>query len=95
MKIKIEALKYRWLMIMLVVFIGMAAVSTAGYTESTNISTVTTQTTSGVPGRNSTSSVTTQREVVTESHHGGLIGGLVYTVGEVVTIPFKILGSLF
>jgi beta-lactamase regulating signal transducer with metallopeptidase domain len=95
MKTKIETLKHRWLMITLAGLIGLAAASTTGEAASSNVSTVTTQTTSGAPGNTSTSSVTTQREVVTETHHGGLIGGLVYTIGEVVTIPFKIIGSLF
>ena len=86
--------KYQWLWIVLVCLISFSAVSMTGCAGRTKTSTVTTQTTNGSLG-GSTSSVTTQNEVVTDVHPRGVIGGIFYTIGQVLIWPFKVIGSLF
>ena len=92
---KIMGVKHRWLLIAMVCFISLGAVSTAGCAGRTKTSTVTTQTTNGASGGGSTSSVTTQKEVVTDAHPHGVIGGIFYTLGQILIWPFKVIGSLF
>ncbi len=92
MKNGIERLKHRWLLMAMVCLMSLGAVSTAGCAGRSNTSTVTTQSTSGA---GSTTSVTTQKEVSTEEHPRGVIGGIFYTIGQVLIWPFKVLGSLF
>ena len=94
MKKIIEGLKHRWLLAAMVCLISLSAVSAAGCAGRTKTSTVTTQTTNGSLG-GSTSSVTTQNEVVTDVHPRGVIGGIFYTIGQVLIWPFKVIGSLF
>ena len=86
-------IKHRWLVMAMVCLMGLGAVSMAGCAGSTKTSTVTTQTTSGAAGGNSTTSVTTQKE--TSAHPRGVIGGLFYTIGQILIWPFKAIGSLF
>ncbi len=86
--------KHRWLLMVMVCLISFGAVSTAGCAGRTKTSTVTTQTTNGGSG-SSTSSVTTQKEVSTDAHPRGVIGGVFYTIGQVLIWPFKVIGSLF
>jgi len=90
-----EALKHRWLLMAMVCFISLGVVSTVGCAGRTKTSTVTTQTTNGASGSGSKSSVTTQKEVVTDAHPRGVIGGVFYTIGQVLIFPFKVIGNLF
>ena len=92
---KTMGFKHRWFLMAMVCFISLGAVSTAGCAGRTKTSTVTTQTTNGASGSESTSSVTTQKEVVTDAHPRGVIGGIFYTIGQVLIWPFKVIGSLF
>ena len=87
--------KQRCFLIAMVCLISLGAVTTAGCAGRTKTSTVTTQTTNGASGSGSTSSVTTQKEVVTDAHPRGVIGGIFYTIGQVLIWPFKVIGSLF
>lgn len=95
MKKTIEVLRPRWLLMAMVCLISLGAVSTAGCAGRTKTSTVTTQTTNGSPGSGTTSYVTTQEEVVSDAHPRGVIGGVFYTIGQVLIFPFKVIGSLF
>lgn len=93
MKKIIGILKHSWLLIALVCFVSFGAVSIAGCAGSSKTSTVTTQTTNGGSGGGSTTTVTTQKE--TSAHPRGVIGGLFYTIGQILIWPFKLIGSLF
>ncbi len=84
--------KQRWLLMAMVGLISVSAVSAAGCAGKTKTSTVTTQTTNGT---GSTSSVTTQKEVTTSAHPRGVIGGIFYTIGQVLWFPFRVIGNLF
>ncbi len=86
-------LKSGWLLMAMMCLISLGAVSMAGCAGSTKTSTVTTQTTTGASGDSNTTSVTTQKE--TSAHPRGVIGGLFYTIGQVLIWPFKAIGSLF
>ncbi len=90
---KIMGIKHSWLLMAMVCLISLGAVSTTGCAGRTKTSTVTTETTNGASG--STSSVTTKKEVVTDAHPRGVIGGLFYTLGQILVWPFKAIGSLF
>ena len=93
-----EGLKHRWFLMAMVCLISLSAVSTAGCAGRTRTSAVTTQTTdsgSGLGSSSSTSSTTTQKEVTTDAHPRGVIGGIFYTIGQVLIWPFKVIGSLF
>ena len=90
---KIMGLKHRWLLMAMMCLISLGALSMTGCAGSTKTSTVTTQTTNGVSGGGSTTSVTTQKE--TSAHPRGVIGGLFYTIGQILIWPFKAIGSLF
>ncbi len=92
---KIMKNKNQWLWIALVCFISLGAFCIAGCAGRTTTSTVTTQTTDGVLGNASSSSVTTQKQVETSAHPRGVIGGLFYTIGQILIWPFKVIGSLF
>ncbi len=84
--------KHHWLLMAMICFISWGAVSIVGCAGRTKTTTVTTETTNGT---GSTSSTTTQKEVVTDAHPHGVIGGLFYTLGQVLIWPFKLIGSLF
>ena len=88
-----EVLKQRWLLIAMMCFLSLGAVSTAGCAGKSKSTTVTTQTTSGVPSGSTT--VTTHDEVVTDAHPRGVIGGIFYTLGQVIIFPFRVIGNLF
>jgi len=90
-----EVLKQRWLLILMMCFLSLGAVSTSGCAGKTRSSTVTTQTTTSNLSPVSTTSVTTQNESVTDAHPRGVIGGVFYTIGQVIVWPFKVIGSLF
>ena len=92
---KIMGFKRRWLLMAMVCFMGLGAVSTIGCAGKTKTSTVTTQTTAGAPSGGSTTSVTTREETETSAHPRGVIGGLFYTIGQVLIWPFKAIASLF
>ncbi len=94
MKKIMEVLRQRFLLMVMVGLIGLSAVSTAGCAGRTKTSTVTTQTTNA-PSSGSTSTVTTQNETVTDAHPRGVIGGIFYTIGQIIVWPFKVIGSLF
>jgi len=79
----------------MVCLISLGAVSTAGCAGKTKTSTVTTQTASGAPGSASTSTVATRKVTETSAHPRGVIGGLFYTIGQILIWPFKAIGSLF
>ena len=91
----IRAFKYGWFLMALVCLIGLGTLSIAGCAGRTRTTTVTTQTTTENPGGGRTSSVTTDREVKTSAHPHGVIGGIFYTIGQVLIWPFKVIGSLF
>ncbi len=95
MKKIIEVLKHNWFLMVLVCLVSLSAVSITGCAGRTKTSTVTTRTTDGGLGSSGTSSVTTQKEVTTSAHPRGVIGGIFYTIGQVLIWPFKVLGSLF
>ena len=85
--------KHNWFTLAVVCFIALSAVSTTtGCAGKTKTSTVTTQTSDSGAG---TSSVTTQKETVTSAHPRGVIGGIFYTIGQVLLWPFRVIGSLF
>ena len=84
----IRILKYRWLLMAMVCLISLGAISTSGCAGRTKTSTVT-QTTNSDAG--STTSVTTEKEVVTDAHPRGVIGGLFYTIGQVILFPFRVI----
>lgn len=95
MKKIIQTFKQRWFLIAMVCVIGFGAVSLAGCAGKTRTSTVTTETINGAPGSGSTSVVTTQEDVVTAAHPRGVVGGLFYTIGQVLIFPFRVIGNLF
>jgi len=95
MKKIIEGLKRSGCLIAVLLLMSLASVSTAGCAGRTRTTTVTTETTNGAVGGGSTTSVTTQKNQETDSHPRGVIGGLFYTVGQVILWPFKVIGSLF
>ncbi len=90
-----EVLKQRGLLVVMVCFISLSTVSVMGCAGRTKTSTVTTETSNGALGSSGTTSVTTQRETETSAHPRGVIGGLFYTIGQVLLFPFKVIGSLF
>ncbi len=94
---KIITFKHRWLLTLMVCVFSLGAISAVGCAGRTKTSTVTTQTTNGESGSgsSSTTSVTTKKEVVTDAHPRGVIGGVFYTIGQVLIWPFKAIGSLF
>lgn len=94
MKIMKE-MKRRWLGMAVLCFLSLNMITAAGCAGKTKTSTVTTQTTNGTAGVGSSSSVTTQNEVVTDAHPRGVIGGLFYTIGQVLIFPFRVIGNLF
>ena len=91
----IVAIKHRWVLMTMVCLISLGAISAISCAGRTKTSTVTTTTTDGALGGSSTSSVTTQKEVGTDAHPRGVIGGIFYTAGQVLIFPFKVIGSLF
>jgi len=93
MKKIIRALQHRWFLTALTCVIGFGAMSLTGCSGRSETSTVTTHTTSGVSG--GSTSVTTDRGVVTEARPRGIIGGVFYTIGQVLIFPFRVIGSLF
>ncbi len=92
---KTMGFQQHWLLAALVCLISLGAISATGCAGRTRTATVTTQTTDGAALGSSTSTVTTQREVVTDAHPRGVIGGIFYTIGQVIAWPFKVIGSLF
>ncbi len=92
---KIMTVKSQWLWIAMLCFLSLGAFLIAGCAGRTSTSTVTTQTTNGTSGSDSTRSVTTQKEVTTSAHPRGVIGGVFYTLGQVIIFPFRVIGNLF
>lgn len=93
----VSKLFYRWLIVVMVGVVGIFLLSTTGCTGSskTVTTTVTTQNPDESAVSSSTSSVTTEEEVTTGTRPHGVIGGLFYTIGQVLIWPFKVIGSLF
>ena len=87
--------KDRWFLAVLVCLISLGAISATGCAGRTKTSVVTTQTTTAAPGSGNTGSVTTRTEEVTSSRPHGVIGGFFYTVGQILMLPFRLIGSLF
>ena len=87
-----EMFRHRWLLMVMAGLVSLGAVSIAGCAGSTKTSTVTT-TTEGVSGGGTTSVTTETQE--TSAHPRGVIGGIFYTIGQVLIWPFKLIGSLF
>jgi len=85
--------KYLWPGVVLICLASFGAMTLTGCAGKTKTSTVTT--TSGVSGVGETTSVTTEHETVTDAHPRGVIGGIFYTIGQVLLWPFKVIGSLF
>ena len=86
-------LKRRWLLVVMMCLLSFGAVSVMGCAGSTKTSTTTTQTAGGSSDSGDTTTVTTQKE--TSAHPRGVIGGLFYTIGQVLIWPFKAIASLF
>lgn len=83
-------------MVTFVCVISLGALSTVGCAGKTRTSTVTTQTTNdGSLVNGSTSTVTSHSEVETSAHPRGVIGGIFYTIGQVLWFPFRVIGNLF
>lgn len=93
MKKLIKALQHRWFLAALTCVIGCGAMSLTGCAGRSETSTVTTQTSNGISG--GSTSVTTERDVVTDAHPRGIIGGVFYTIGQVLIFPFRVIGNLF
>ena len=87
--------KQCWLGGIVVCLLSLSVISMAGCAGRTRTSTVTTQTTTVAPGSGTPNSVTTRTEEVTSSRPHGVIGGFFYTVGQILMIPFRLIGSLF
>jgi hypothetical protein len=92
---KIMGIKNHWLVVALVCLVSLGTLSMAGCAGKTKTSTVTTQTTTEGSGGGSSTSVTTQKETETSAHPRGVLGGLFYTIGQVLIWPFKAIASLF
>lgn len=93
---KIMEVKPNWLALVMACVISFGAISIMGCAGRTKTSTVTTQTTNETSGSGSANTVTIQKEVVTaDAHPRGVIGGIFYTIGQVLIWPFKFIGSLF
>ena len=90
---KIMGINNAWLLLAMVCLVSLGTVSITGCAGSTKTSTTTTQTTNGASGSGGTTTVTTQKE--TSAHPRGVIGGLFYTIGQILIWPFKVIGSLF
>jgi hypothetical protein len=91
---KMSFVKHRWIFMALICLISFGALaSTTGCAGKTNTSTIST-TTSGNSG-SGTTTVTTQKETVTSAHPRGVIGGLFYTIGQIIWFPFRVIGNLF
>lgn len=91
---KMTGINSRWIVAAIVCLISVGTLSTTvGCAGRTKSSTVTTQVTDG--GAGTSSSVTTQNEVVTDAHPRGVIGGIFYTIGQILIFPFRVIGNLF
>lgn len=95
MKAMTQALRYNWILMVMICLFSFCAVSFSGCAGKTNTSTVTTEMTSGSSNGDSVSAVTTQKEVETSAHPRGVIGGTLYVIGQVLIWPFKVIASLF
>lgn len=95
MKKILEVMTHSLILMAMIGVLSLGAFSVAGCAGKTKTSTVTTQTADGLPVSGSTTSVTTQKVVVTDAHPRGVIGGVFYTIGQVLIWPFKVIGSLF
>lgn len=89
---KIMEIKQGWLLIFMVCLMSLSAVSMTGCAGKTKTSTVMTETSNGV---GTTSSVTTQSQTTTDAHPRGVIGGVFYTIGQIILFPFRVIGNLF
>ncbi|PIQ87107.1 MAG: hypothetical protein COV74_02150 [Candidatus Omnitrophica bacterium CG11_big_fil_rev_8_21_14_0_20_45_26] len=90
---KLTGIKHYLFWMALVSITGSGVITTVSCAGRTSTSMTTTQTTQGELG--SSRSVTTEKEVVTDAHPRGVIGGIFYTIGQVILFPFKLIGSLF
>lgn len=90
-------IKCRWFVFVIMCLMSFTVISLSGCVGKTKTSTVTTQTTNETSGSGNANSVTTQteKEVVTDARPRGVIGGIFYTIGQVLIWPFKAIGSLF
>ncbi|MFC1808561.1 hypothetical protein ACFL3D_00375 [Candidatus Omnitrophota bacterium] len=79
----------------MVCFITLSVISVSGCAGRTTTTTVTTETANESAGDDSSTSVTTTEEKVTGARPHGVIGGLFYTIGQVLIFPFKVIGALF
>ncbi len=86
--------KQQWFWIAMICFISLSAFCIAGCAGKTTTSTITTSSDDGSVSGNSTS-VTTQKEVTTSAHPRGIVGGVFYTLGQVIIFPFRVIGNLF
>jgi hypothetical protein len=93
----IIVLKKRIFLAVLVCFITIGTVSVIGCARDTKATTTTVTTLHDdrtADGTNRTS-VTTEKDVESEMRPRGVIGGLFYTIGQVLIFPFRVIGSLF
>lgn len=89
-------LKQSVYMMIIFSFVALGSLSSMGCAGRTKTATVTTQATDSGVGSGSTTSVTTQsKTVTTDAHPRGVIGGLFYTIGQVLIFPFRVIGNLF
>lgn len=92
---KISGFKSNEVVMLMVCLLSFGAVTMVGCAGRTK-SSVTTQTVDSGLGNGSATSVTTQsRTVTTDAHPRGVIGGIFYTIGQVLIWPFRLIGSLF
>jgi len=94
MKKMTEVLKHRWLLLVMLCVMSLGVISFSSCAGTTKTSTVTTQTTDD-SGSVSSGTVTTKKEVTTDAHPRGVIGGLFYTIGQILLFPFRVIGNLF
>jgi hypothetical protein len=78
-----------------IISLGTLSVSGCAGKTKTTTTTFTTQAGSQTMPTDNTTSVTTQDVVETQSHPRGIVGGLLYTIGQVIIFPFRVIGSLF
>ncbi len=91
----ITGINQRWAALALVCFLSFGAVTTSGCASKSKTTTVTTTTTNDSSVSGDTTSVTTQQSEEVAAHPRGIIGGVFYTIGQVLLFPFRVIGNLF
>jgi len=89
--------KYHWQLFAMACCLTFGALAVPGCTAAgTKTTTTTTETTNAGPASDTHSTtVTTREDEETGARPHGIIGGIFYTIGQVLIFPFKVIGSLF